>query len=138
LYPLYQYSGWSVGPWSVVFWYADQMDVERTMEFILQQQARTEAAMARTDAAMTRTEAAIAALTGRAAKTDARAAKTDARLDRLSRKVDAIAALLEAGIRRVMKYEVKTERRFAEMAEAQRKLTEDVRRWGRRSANGRR
>ena len=54
------------------------MDVERTMEFLLQQAARTEAGLAKTEAGLAKTEAGLA-------KTEAGLAKTSELLRRAIR-----------------------------------------------------
>ena len=61
------------------------MDVERTIEFILQLQARAEA---------------------RAEKADARVDKAEARMVRTDRRIDAIAKLVQQGMRMLAKSSV--------------------------------
>ena len=61
------------------------MNVERTMEFILESQAKAEARADRADA--------------RAARADARADKADARMDRLDKQLKATADLVREGMK---------------------------------------
>jgi hypothetical protein len=78
------------------------MDVERTIQFILNSQARAEARMEKADA--------------RAEKAEIRAQKMEKRLDR---RMDAISKLLQQGMRMLARTDVK----LAELAVAQ-KATE--------------
>jgi len=86
-------------------WYPCAMDVERTIQFILESQARAEA---RSEKAEARSEKADA----RMEKADARVAAMEKRLDR---RMDAITKLLQQGMRML----AKTEATLAELAEAQ-------------------
>jgi hypothetical protein len=61
------------------------VDVERTMEFILEQLARTDAGLARTEAGLARTEAGLARTEANLARAEARQARTDAYLTRAIR-----------------------------------------------------
>ena len=74
------------------------MDVERTIEFILESQARAEARMEKSDARME--------------KSNARAAAMEKRLDR---RMDAIAKLLQQGMRMLAQTDIK----LKELAQAQ-------------------
>jgi hypothetical protein len=76
------------------------MDVEKTIEFILQQQAKTEAWEARADArwakADARADAAQALAEARWAKADARAAAAEVKAER---QMAAIRKLIQVGMR---------------------------------------
>jgi peptidoglycan hydrolase CwlO-like protein len=74
------------------------MDVERTIQFILESQARAEGRMEKADARMV--------------KADGRVAAMEKRLDR---RMDAITKLLQQGMRML----AKTDATLAELAEAQ-------------------
>ena len=103
------------------------MDVQRTIEFILESQARAEVRMEKFELRMEKAEARAEA---RAEKADARTEKAEARMERaearvdamekrLDKRMDAIAKLLRQGMQML----VKTDTRLAELAEAQ-KATE--------------
>ena len=67
------------------------MNIERTIEFILSQQAKTEANLAQVSENQAKTDVRLAALSESQAKTD--------------RQVKAIAALVQAGMKRVIRQE---------------------------------
>ncbi|HTM51735.1 MAG TPA: hypothetical protein VL285_23735 [Bryobacteraceae bacterium] len=64
------------------------MDVERTMEFILQSQARAEARMEKSEARME--------------KSEARMEKSDARMEKFDKRLEAMRKLVETGMRMVV------------------------------------
>ena len=93
------------------------MNVERTIEFILESQAKAEVRMA---------------------KADARMEKADARMEKVDRRLDGISKLLQQGMRML----AKTDTKLAELAQAH-KATErslkafiDSLRQGRNGRNG--
>jgi hypothetical protein len=100
------------------------MDVERTMEFILQMQAKSEERMAKAEARMDR---------------------ADARMEKFDRRMEAMRKLVETGMRWLVKIE-KTQQLLAEevraLTEAQRKTDRKFDRlidsWGKRRSNGHR
>jgi len=79
-------------------WYPCAMDVERTIQFILESQARAEARSEKADARMEKADARVAALE-----------------KRLDRRMDAITKLIQQGMRML----AKTDATLAELAEAQ-------------------
>ena len=79
------------------------MDVERTMEFILQMQAKAEVRMA---------------------KAEARMEKAEARMDKFDRRLEAMRKLVETG----MRWLVKIEKSHHELAEQGKALQEAQRR----------
>ena len=89
-------------------WYSCPVNVERTIQFILESQTRAEARVEKADA---RTEKADA----RMEKNDARVAAMEKRLDR---RMDAITKLLQQGMRML----AKTDTELAELAVAQKEL----------------
>ena len=84
-------------------WYPYAVDIERTMQFILDSQARAEARMEKSEARME--------------KSDGRVAAMEKRLDR---RMDAITKLLQQGMRML----AKTDTRLAELAQAQAELAQ--------------
>ena len=114
------------------------MDIERTMEFIMDMQAKAEVRMA---------------------KADERAARADERMDKFDRRLDAIRKLIETGMRILAKsqkdhaefkkefeeYKIESkrdfDRRMKEINEAQRKTDLKLDRlidfWGKKRTNGR-
>ena len=79
-----------------------RMDIERTMEFILQQQAKAEARQAKADERQAKAD-------GRIAKADERIAKLDARLRegeaKAQREMAAIRTLIRAGMKMIARNE---------------------------------
>lgn len=100
------------------------MDVERTIEFILQMQAKSEERMA---------------------KFDERMAKAEARMDKFDKRMEAMRKLVETGMRMLVKIE-KTQQTIGEqviaLTEAQRntdrKLDRLIDFWSKQRSNGRR
>jgi septal ring factor EnvC (AmiA/AmiB activator) len=74
------------------------MDVERTMEFILEMQAKAEERMAKHDAEMAKADA-------RMAKADARMAKADARMAKNDRQIEALGKIVKVGMRKLGNHE---------------------------------
>jgi hypothetical protein len=70
-------------------------EIQRTMEFILQGQARFDARMEKDEARITRLEDAFVTLVEIARITDERQDKTDQRVDALARLEDAFVTLVE-------------------------------------------
>ncbi len=95
------------------------MDIERTIQFILESQAKAEIRMDRWEARMERSDARIE-------RSDARVAALEKRLDR---RMDAITRLLQQGMRILVKNQSeiaelrkaqrRTDTKLAELAEAQ-------------------
>lgn len=81
------------------------MDVERTIEFILQMQAKAEVRMA---------------------KFDDRMAKADERMDRFDKRLEATHKLVKAGMKLLVKHEKAFDRRMNELAEAQKKTDQKL------------
>jgi len=100
-------------------WYSCAVDIERTIQFILESQAKAEIRMDRWDARMERSDA-------RMERSDARVAALEKRLDR---RMDAITRLLQQGMRILVKNQSeiaelrkaqrRTDTKLAELAEAQ-------------------
>jgi chromosome segregation ATPase len=74
------------------------MDVERTMEFILQMQAKAEVRMAKAEERMTRAEA-------RMDRAEARMDRAEARMEKFDRRLEAMRKLVETGMRMLVKIE---------------------------------
>ena len=102
------------------------MNVERTIQFILESQARAEVRMEKAEARMEKSDARMEKSDARMEKSDARMEKNDARMEksdarvaamekRLDRRMDAITKLLQQGMRML----AKTDTRLAELAVAQ-------------------
>jgi hypothetical protein len=109
------------------------MDVERTIEFILDMQAKAEVRAAQADE--------------RAAKADERAAKADARMDKFDKRLEAMRKLVEAGMKILVKSEKERaeskkdfDRRIKEITELQRKTDLKLDRlfdfWTKKRTNG--
>ena len=100
-------------------WYSCAVDIERTIQFILESQAKAEIRMDRWEARMERSDARIE-------RSDARVAALEKRLDR---RMDAITRLLQQGMRILVKNQSeiaelrkaqrRTDTKLAELAEAQ-------------------
>src|SRR5262249_44862485 len=107
------------------------MDIERTMEFILQTQAKNEAEMTRALERMSKAEA-------RMDRADARMDRADARMEKFDRRLEGMRKLVETG----MKWLVKIEKAQKALAEAQLKTDVKLDRlidsWSRRPSNGHR
>ncbi|MBZ5723735.1 MAG: hypothetical protein LAP87_01955 [Acidobacteriia bacterium] len=99
------------------------MDVERTMQFILEMQARHETAHAEYEAAHARNEAAHAKYEAAFAENEARSARMDRRIDRLARL--GMRALEEQGnrINILIASQAELQQSLRELSEAQ-KVTE--------------
>ena len=67
------------------------MDVERTIEYIVQMQARAEERMAKADQ--------------RAAKADERAAKADQRMDKFDKRLEATRKIIQVGMKLMAKHD---------------------------------
>ena len=101
------------------------MNVERTMEFILQMQAKAEV---------------------RLAKADERMAKADERMDRFDKRLEATRKLVETGMKLLVKMEKNHieskkdfDRRMRELVEAQKKTDQKLDRligFGAKRSNG--
>lgn len=98
------------------------MDVERTIEFILEMQAKAEVRMARFDEQMAKAEA-------RMDRADARMDRLEARMDKFDKSLNGIRKLLQTG----MKLLVKIEKR---QAATDIKLERLIDSWGKRRTNG--
>jgi hypothetical protein len=83
------------------------MDVERTIEYILQMQAKSEEHMARHEAWM--------------AKAEARAVKADERMDKFDKRLEATRKLVEAGMKLIAKRHVEVQTELRLLAAQQRK-----------------
>ncbi|HEY6389765.1 MAG TPA: hypothetical protein VIX89_00730 [Bryobacteraceae bacterium] len=98
------------------------MDVERTMEFILQMQAKSEARMAKVDERM--------------AKAEERMDKADKRMDKFDKRLAATLKLVQTG----MKILFKIDQKLLALTEAQRKTDRKLDRlidsWTKRRTNG--
>ncbi|HYL37138.1 MAG TPA: hypothetical protein VEV17_14575 [Bryobacteraceae bacterium] len=94
------------------------MDVERTIEFILDQQAKAEVQMAAMREQQARADAQIAAIAQQQAKADAQIAAILRQQAKAEGQMAAIRKLIQAG----MKMIVKQGERINEVAEAQKDL----------------
>ena len=90
------------------------MDVERTMEFILQMQAKSEERMAKFDERM--------------AKSEERMARAEARMEKFDRRMEAMGKLVQTG----MKWLVRLEKTQQALSEDVKALTEAQRRTDRK------
>jgi septal ring factor EnvC (AmiA/AmiB activator) len=79
------------------------MNVEKTIEFILGQQAKTEAHLAELSANQVKTDAQIAELSTQIAEVSAQQKKTD-------RQIATVAVLVQAGMKRLIQQEKKLDR----------------------------
>jgi len=102
------------------------MDVERTIEFILDMQAKAEVRMAKADERM--------------AKADERMIKNDERMDKFDKRLEATRRLVEAGMKFIVKSQKDWDRRMKELAEAQKKTDVKLDRlidsWAKQRTNG--
>src|SRR5438105_3562512 len=94
--------------------YLRQMDVERTIEFILQMQAAAEVRMAKADERAAKHDE-------RMAKHDERAAKADERMDKFDKRLEATRKLVEAGMKLITKKHIQIAGQISALAEQQRK-----------------
>jgi len=118
-------------------WYSCAVDIERTIQFILESQAKAEIRMDRWEARMERSDARIE-------RSDARVAALEKRLDR---RMDAITKLLQQGMRILVKNQSeiaelrkaqrRTDTKLAELAEAQKETQRTLRAFIARLRNGR-
>ena len=118
-------------------WYSCAVDIERTIQFILESQAKAEIRMDRWEARMERSDARIE-------RSDARVAALEKRLDR---RMDAITRLLQQGMRILVKNQSeiaelrkaqrRTDTKLAELAEAQTETQRTLRAFIARLRNGR-
>jgi len=113
------------------------VDIERTIQFILESQAKAEIRMDRWEARMERSDARIE-------RSDARVAALEKRLDR---RMDAITKLLQQGMRILVKNQSEiaelrkaqrhTDDKLAELAEAQKETQRTLRAFIASLRNGR-
>jgi chromosome segregation ATPase len=118
-------------------WYSCAVDIERTIQFILESQAKAEIRMDRWEARMERSDARIE-------RSDARVAALEKRLDR---RMDAITKLLQQGMRILVKNQSeiaelrkaqrRTDTKLAELAEAQKETQRTLRAFIASLRNGR-
>lgn len=96
------------------------MDVERTMEFILDMQAKAEVRMA---------------------KADERMARYDERMDKFDKRLEATRRLIEGGMKYLLKSHKEFDRRIRELTALQNrtdlKLDRLIDSWGKQRTNGR-
>ena len=102
------------------------MDVERTIEFIIDMQAKAEVRMAKSDERM--------------AKYDERMAKFDERMDKFDKRLEATRRLVEAGMKFIVKSQKDFDRRIKELVELQNrtdlKLDRLIDSWAKQRTNG--
>ncbi|PYR98897.1 MAG: hypothetical protein DMG15_08580 [Acidobacteria bacterium] len=108
------------------------MDIERTIQFILESQAKTEIRMQQWQERADRSDAHMQQWEARIERSDARVAAMEKRLDR---RMDAITKLLQQGmhilvknqseIAELRKAQRRTDTKLAELAEAQKELAEE-------------
>jgi hypothetical protein len=88
------------------------MDVDRTIEYILQLQAKGEERMAQHDARM--------------AQHDARMAKADERMDKFDKRLEATRRLVEGGMKLIAKRHLEVQEAIKALAEQQRKTERNL------------
>ena len=125
-------------------WYSCAVDIERTIQFILESQAKAEIRMDRWEARMERSDARMERSDARIERSDARVAALEKRLDR---RMDAITRLLQQGMRILVKNQSeiaelrkaqrRTDTKLAELAEAQKETQRTLRAFIARLRNGR-
>ncbi len=113
------------------------MDVEPTIEFILQMQAKAEVRAAQADERAAQADERAAKAELRMDRYEARMAKSDARMDKFDKRLEAIGKLIQIG----MTMMAQTQKSLRELAEAQkktdRKLDRLIDSWGKQRTNGR-
>jgi len=125
-------------------WYSCAVDIERTIQFILESQAKAEIRMQQWQERADRSDARIQRWEERMERSDARVAAMEKRLDR---RMDAITKLLQQGMRILVKNQSeiaelrkaqrRTDTKLAELAEAQKETQRTLRAFIARLRNGR-
>ena len=97
------------------------MDVERTIEFILDMQAKAEVRMAQADERMAKHDERMAKADERAARANERADRADDRMDKFDKRLEATRKLVEAGMKLITKKHIEIAGQIRALAEQQRK-----------------
>jgi len=104
-------------------WYSLGVDIERTMQFILDSQAKAEIRMQKAESRMQRAES-------RMEKIEARSAAMEERFDR---RLNGITKILKQGMRML----ARTETKLAELAESQKETDRELKAFIKSLRNGR-